>query len=45
MKEVYIHIVTPKVHVSTTSITFIYFCNIQKEKWKKMIFFFEIFWA
>jgi hypothetical protein len=44
---VYIHIVTPKVHVSTTFTTFIHFCDIQKKK-KKMkendfFFFFEKF--
>ena len=35
----YIYIITPKVHVSTTFITFIYFCDISKrKKWKKIIF-------
>ncbi len=36
----YIHIVTPKIHVSTTFTTFIYFCFISKEKMKKNDFFF-----
>ena len=42
MKEMYIPIVTPKVHVSTTFITLIYFCDKYnpKEKMKENDFFF-----
>ncbi len=46
MKKVYIHIVTPKVHVSTALATFIYFCDIQKKNGKKIIYLFIFnFWV
>ena len=36
----YIHIVSPKVHVSTTFTIFIYFCDISKRKNERKWFFF-----